>query len=404
MRLLAKQYRRLLVLGLLLLTVAQVLPYHIPFDTPDFPGLAPEHHERFAEAARFNAPIRWSSLAGDLTLFPLVALLMYSGWAARVENRHAEGRNRWPAIIGFFAFLFVVLFLFRLPGLFRQQLHWQAYGISKLSTPAWVLLVLKAQAIPAFKFLATNVLIFCFMSIAPRRWWIITALFLFLLYHVVPEVTGLTKPLDPVETTTPLESGALSETLQAVARQSGRECTFMVSDESQRSERINIHVTGKLGREYVVFTDNWIRKVPIEESAAAMAHELGHLVTRHITAPLSKTLGLLGSLLIMGLVARLHPVSPGHRLQAILCMLILAHAVSMLTRPALAALNRYQEHEADIYALALMQNPEALEKVLLRTGKANLVNWRNPLWHRLYTGSYPDLAKRVSVCRSWKPR
>ena len=178
----------------------------------------------------------------------------------------------------------------------------------------------------------------------------------------------------------------------------------MVSDESRRSKVMNAYVTGKLGREYVVFSDNWLAEVPAEESAAALAHELGHLVTRHITAPLDKVLGLLGSFLVLGLVARLHPVIPGQRLRAILFVVIISQVVSMASRPALAALNRYQEREADAYALQLTQDPVALERVLLRIAKTNHVSWQMPRGLYAYTASHPDLAMRVAACRSWKPR
>lgn len=390
--------------SLIFFLVAQVLPYALDFPPPDLSGLDSEHHARFIEAEQFNAPIRWCSISRDLVVFPLVFLLLAGGWAERWELKHDRGLRRWPAILGFLLALFLVFFAATLPGRFMQFRHWQVFGLSHLDGPAWMLLVLKSQVIPLFKFMAANLLIFCFMGLLPRRWWMAAAGMLFLLFHLLPELTGLTRPLDPVEETVPMEAGPYREALESVAAKAQRPCSFMVLDESRRSEIMNAYVMGKLGREYVVFSDTWLAKVPVEESAAALAHELGHLQTRHITTPLNKTLGLLGSFLILGLVARLHPVIPGQRLRAILFMVIISQMVSMLSRPALAALNRYQEREADAYALQLTQDPVALERVLVRTAKANLEGWQTPRWLYAYAASYPDLAMRVAACRSWKPR
>ena len=81
-------------------------------------------------------------------------------------------------------------------------------------------------------------------------------------------------------------------------------------------------------------------------------------------------------------------------------MVIISQMVSILSRPALAALNQHQEREADAYALQLTQDPVALERVLLRIAKANLGGWQMPRGLYVYTASHPDLAMRVATCRS----
>lgn len=392
-------HRMLIGIGLLTCLAAQVLPYYLPVTLPTLDGLDPTHHARFIAAEAFNAPIRWAAIGRELAIFPLVIGLMLAGWGKRWELDDAAGPRRWSHLLIFLLILYAALFAVTLPGRYLQFRHWLAFDLSHLSTPMWTLLVLKSQAIPLVKFIATNFLAYCFMSLLPRRWWLAMAAMLFLLFHAIPEVIGLTQPRDPIEQTVPMEPGPYREKLEAIAAKADRTCSFMVSDESERSGIMNAHVTGKLGREYVVFTDNWMREVPADESAAAMAHELGHLVTRHITTPVNFALGLLGSILILGLVARFHSVRPGHRLQAMLLMVLMTQTISLLSRPALAALNRYQEREADAYALRMISDGEQLEQVLIRTAKANLETWQTPRWYYLYMASYPDLAKRVAACR-----
>ena len=145
----------------------------------------------------------WLLLAGKyISIEPQTVLKRLTGFLVALvlkeTARQSIAECRW---------IFLVLFAATFPGRFMQFRHWQVFGLSHLDGAAWMLLVLKSQLVPLFKFMAANLLIFCFMGMLPRRWWMAAAGMLFLLFHLLPELTGLTRPLDPVEETVPMEAG-----------------------------------------------------------------------------------------------------------------------------------------------------------------------------------------------------
>ena len=394
--------------GLLLcLIVAQVLAFRweAQFD-PAGLELAPEFVESFREAEAYNRSREWAGLWYRLAGLPAVGLVLAGGWALAVGRRYARSRWRWPMRIAFLAGYLVwmraVGFPFALLA-FRQD---QAFGITPLSTAEWLRIGALAAIVPVALFFARQVLIYCCMPLLGRRWWWGTPLLLFVIFLVVPEVLSRTRPLDPVETLTPLEDPAMREALDEISGRVGMDLDYYVVDQSKRSRRMNMYVTGRMGREYVVLTDTLAEALTPPEAAAIMAHEILHQHRRTATMLRGKAMALVVAWLIYGLVHRREgtgAIQPDRRLQVLVWLILFASLVGWVYRPVGCWINRAEERAADAYALEVTRDPDALADALLKVSQANLSPYDVPRWAYLLGSSHPTVRERLAEIRAWAP-
>ena len=380
--------------------VAQVLPFLLPCD----PGPLPPEAERLAEGTCYARPLAPAALAQRLTACFGLGLLLLSGWPAAVERRWGGGRLRWPARLLFLAAVFAWLYVLGTPFAVAKFMHMRAFGLSELTAAGWWRIKALSLPVPVVKFLLANLLVYCCLPLFGRRWWIAAAALTLLLFHLLPEALSLRQPLDPVETLTPLEAGPFREALQDTAVQAGAELDYYVVDQSERSRHVNMYLTGRVGREYVVITDNLFGYLSPAEAAAILAHELGHGETRHLTVPLLKVLAALELVLVLGLVhlvqGRRAVVDP-FRLRTLVLIMLAGRLLAFGFSPVTAGLTRYRERTADRYALDLTGRPEAFVEALYVTSEVNLVPYELPAWVYWMSATHPSVKSRVAAARAW---
>ena len=382
--------------------VMQVWPFFRPFE----PGPLPPEAQMLAQAERYAHPIPLAALAVRASMFLGLGLVLISGWAVAVERRWGNGRWRWPARILFLAGVYAWLWLLAAPFSVASHVHMGAFGLTNLTWPAWLKVVALGVPVPFATYLMGYLLIYCCMPILGRRWWLGAALLVLVVFHLAPEWVSRAQPIDPVEDLVRLEKGPHHLALTDVAAEAGADLDFYVVDQSKRSNQVNMYLTGRLGREYVVLTDTLIEQLTPAEAAVILAHELGHEATRHITVPVKKGLAVLRLLLALGLVHLVlgrRAVIPVERLQALLLVMLALRLVALAFLPVSSALTRYRERQADIVALEQTGEPEVFAQAVLKTAERNLEPYELPRWVYWLSATHPSVKERLAAARAWAP-
>ena len=375
------------------LIVAQAIPFYLLAQP------APINPEEV-----YTQPIYYGKLLRTLIPLPAFILLLRSGIALRLEQRFATHPTRWLVRGGFILAVFCLFDLFEMPYWTTYHQHNNDFGLSHIPHAEWLKNYALQKIIPYTKSLLMYLLVFCAMPLFGKRWWIGAAVLVFVLYSVLPEVLSRKIPIDLVEHVTPMEPGPHRDALEQIAQDAARPLTLLTLDQSERSGTVTMYLTGKIGREYLVVSDTWLEKMNPAQSAAAVAHELGHLKTRHITVPAHKVLALFFFAAAMLIVHRHYggkAPEPAQRLHIVLAVLFAVYLGAQLKRPIAHAITRYQERTADAYALELTKSPQAFREALLTTAEINLEPNRHPNWAYFLWSSHPSLEKRLAFCEKW---
>jgi Zn-dependent protease with chaperone function len=181
---------------------------------------------------------------------------------------------------------------------------------------------------------------------------------------------------------------------------------------SDETRQVNAFVTGFGGTKRIVLWDTLVDRMEPDEVLAVVGHEIGHYVLRHtltiiLTATLLVTLSLYAVHRVAGwMIARHHRRFGFDRLDdvASLPLLALVGGIVMLAAtPAALALSRWQEREADRFALEITRDNAAAARAFVRLQQDNLAVPRTGLLFRLWRGSHPDLADRIEFANRYAP-
>ena len=400
---------RWLVVILVCLVICTCIPYSLNFEPDTLPSDIPSAvAQRFKQADQYIWPkiivSRLRTIVNILAIYLVVASLV----AVRLEVRYGQDPlRRWPVRIGFLLLLYLGLYGLSLPSLFRGFFHSQSFGITHLTFPAYLKILMVSVPTGLAIFLLKYLLVFCCMAIFRSRWWLASAVAVCLLFQIIPEIVSRKVPIDPVTSFSELPDGAVREAMQDVTTRAGQDgIEFLVEDRSARATTANMYMTGRVGREYVVMTDTLLQTLSPCEIAGVFAHELGHKVTRPITVPLNMTIGiakLLCVFYIIHLVHRRRMIPERSRLQAMVHIMLVVKMASQVIHPFSCAIHRFQEREADTYALELMGDPDCFRGALHKIGSMNLEPYSLPDWVYYTSASHPVMRERLQMTARWSP-
>jgi Zn-dependent protease with chaperone function len=290
--------------------------------------------------------------------------LAFTGLSARMRDLATRiGRNRFLAV-GLYVILYLaVVFAINLPLSFYQgfiRLH--AYELSNQTLGKWVHDAAVRLGVAMSAGFALTWVPYGLMARFPRSWWLIMGLlsvpFLF--------ATMLVTPLwiDPMfNEFGPMKDKALERRILDLAARAEIEGSrvFEVA-KSVDTRAMNAYVTGVFGSKRIVLWDTLLAKLDPPEVLTVMGHEMGHYKLGHVTRSI-----WMGALVVLAglffvdragrrLIARYSPRLGFDRLSDIASVplvLMLMHVSSLFLTPVALAYSRYQEHEADRYALDL---------------------------------------------------
>lgn len=345
----------------------------------------------------------------------LPAVVLFSGLSARLRNvASGNGRWGWFVTVALFVPLYMLLVaLIDLPLVFYQgyvRLH--AYGLSNQTLAKWARDHFLALAVDAGVGVLVGWGVYALLRRAPRRWWLWTALgsipFLLLGMLVMPIW------IDPLfNDFGPMKDKGLERSILNLAEKAGIASgrVFEVN-KSEDTKAVNAYVTGFLGSKRIVLWDTLLAKLNEREVLFVMAHEMGHYVLGHVVR--SILLSFVVTLIGLYFVNRTaHALIDRFRARlgfadladvaSVPLILTLLHVATLFLMPVAMAYSRYQEHEADRFALDLTRMKHSGATAFVKLQQENLGNPRPGWVYRTFRASHPSIGERIDFCNAYRP-
>jgi STE24 endopeptidase len=245
-----------------------------------------------------------------------------------------------------------------------------------------------------------------------KRWWLalwLGSIPLILLLVVVQPVI-----LDPIfNKFVPLQNAELRAKLLALASRAGIEGGNVYQvDKSKQTKTMNAYVNGIGPTKRIVMWDTLLAKMTDDEVLGVMGHEMGHYVMKHMWKGLAFYLAI--SLGILYLAQQLHDRGlrrwgnrwgirgPGDPASLPWLFLVIG-VISFILTPVLASYSRSMEHDADIFALELTRDNEALASAFVKLAEGSKQYPAPHPFIEFWRYTHPSIARRIVFALNYKP-
>ncbi len=176
---------------------------------------------------------------------------------------------------------------------------------------------------------------------------------------------------------------------------------------SEKSRKANAALTGLGNTRRIILADTLLDHYSPDEIEAVLAHELGHHVHRHIL----KSIGVQALTTFVGFwaanwalhdsVDRLHMFETLSDFANLPLLALLASFLGFLAMPALNAYSRFNERQADRYALTAIPKVAPFISSMNKLAEQNLAE-RNPSrWVEWWFHSHPSISRRIAAAEAW---
>jgi Zn-dependent protease with chaperone function len=309
----------------------------------------------------------------------------------------------------------LALFVLSLPrALYSGYIVEHQYGLSTQTFWAWLLDDLKELGANWVAFGLTGLvgLMLWVISRSPRRWWLwLAAATLPLLL-----VSTLLQPLvfDPLfNKFTPLRDPQLGRRILALAERAGIPARHVYQvDRSKQTRRYNAYVTGFGASQRIVLWDTILDGMKQDEILSIMGHEMGHYRLAHVWKGIAlywmlsfillwaSSLAMSAALRRYGARWRVRGLSDLAALPLLLATVTIA---SFLAEPAVNAISREIEHEADVFGIEVTRDNDAAARAFIKLASQNRSNPEPALWVKWLLYSHPPIIERVRFAVTYRP-
>jgi STE24 endopeptidase len=320
------------------------------------------------------------------------------GW---LSARGLAGAHRFAAFLATLTAATAVLELpFSLYGTFALE---QRFGFNRTTPALWLKDRAKGVLLAAALGLPLLYATWAFFALTGRAWWL--WLFAFLAAVQIALVWLYPTFIAPLfNRFTPLPEGPLRARLEAMARAAGFATRGLyVMDASRRSGHSNAYFTGFF-RPRIVLFDTLVEQMTVDETAAVLAHEIGHYQARHVHRRLALGLAVqLASLWVLSVLVRWPPLFAAFgfaapTLEAAVALASLCGgAFTFFLAPLSSLVSRRHEYEADRRSVAIARAPQALRSALVKLNGENLSNLHPHPWYSAWHYSHPTLLERLAA-------
>jgi STE24 endopeptidase len=365
----------------------------------DTSGLDPHQYfsqhslDRAASYTRGVEVLWLSSTAATLAALVVLARVL----PARVRSI-GLGRIGSAVIVGMV--LIVGLWFLGLPFSFAElwwQHHW---GLGPFDIPAWLSGQWSLLAPAAISALATIVLL---VGLAGRfrRWWLVATPIVVVIAAFFAFVSGWLA----AGSSHPLRNPQLAADAQRMERLEHVTGTpVRVQDVSKWTDQANAFTAGFGPSTHVIVWDTLLDgRFTRGEKVAVIAHELGHVRSRHIIKAIGWTaLVVLPALWILALATRRRGgVGEPANLPYVILVLTV---IGLLAAPFQNVVSRRYEAEADWRSLNATRDPASARKLFQTFERTSLDNPDPPTWDYLWLETHPTLAQRIAMVEQWRKR
>ena len=285
---------------------------------------------------------------------------------------------------------------FSLADLWWQH-HW---GLGPFDIFAWLGGQWSLLAPAAISALATIVLL---VGLAGRfrRWWLVATPVVVLIAAFFVFVSGWLS----ASGTHPLRNAQLAADARRMERIEHVTGTpVSVQDVSAWTDQANAFTSGFGPSTHVVLWNTLLDgRFTRGEEVAVIAHELGHVRSRHIIKGIGWTaLVVLPTLWLLALATRRRG-GVGDPANLPFAILVLA-VIGLLTAPIQNVVSRRYEAEADWRSLNATRDPVSERKLFQSFERTSLDDPSPPTWDYLWLETHPTLAQRIAMVEAWKQR
>jgi STE24 endopeptidase len=281
------------------------------------------------------------------------------------------------------------------------DLWWQSHwGLGPFDVLSWLAAQWSTLGPEAIFAMATIVLL---VGLAGRfrRWWLVAWPVVVAFAAFFAFVSGWIA----AAASHPLHDPALSADVVRLERAEHVQGTpVRVEDVSSWTDQANAFTAGFGPSTHVVVWDTVLdERFSRAEQDVVIAHELGHVRSRHIPKAIGWTaLLVLPTLWLLALATRRRGGvgDPANLPYVILVLTIL----SLLTAPVQNAVSRRYEAEADWRALNATRDPAADASLFQQFGRTSLEEPNPPLLDYVWLENHPTLAQRIAMAQAWRAR
>jgi STE24 endopeptidase len=365
------------------------------------------------EARRYNRIHRWLGMADMFIGFALLVALLATGWTARLRDwsYHLGSQHYFFAIFLYVLMFSVIMKALGAPLDFYGYRTERQYNLSNQKLGAWLWYELKGWLLGLVMTTLFVEIVYAIIRIAPQKWWIIAwAVFVGLFLLIMQLAPVLLFPI--FYKFEPLNNDGLRERLTRLGERAGTKVRGVYEWKlSEKSKKANAALMGIGATRRIILADTLLQNYSDDEIEAVLAHELGHHVRRHILKGILMQVGI--TLFGFWLTDQVLRYALGHgwfpaldpRLYdfANLPLIILvATVLGFLLMPALNAISRAHEREADLYAWENIASIEPFVTAMTKLADQNLAERTPSRFVEWFFESHPSIQKRVSAAEAWE--
>jgi len=284
------------------------------------------------------------------------------------------------------------------------------YNLSNQKMRSWLWDELKGWLVGLVMGTVFVEVVYAIIRIAPQRWWMIAwAVFVGMFLLIVQLAPVVLFPL--FYKFEPLNNDSLRDRLTRLGERAGARVRGVYEWKlSEKSKKANAALMGMGRTRRIILADTLLQNYSEDEIEAVLAHELGHHVRRHIVKGILMQVGitffgfwLTNEVLRYALAHDWFPVlDPRLYDFANLPLIILvATVLGFLLMPALNALSRQHEREADLYAWESIPAIGPFVTAMQKLADQNLAERTPSRFVEWFFESHPSIQKRVAAAETW---
>ncbi len=362
------------------------------------------------EARRYNRTRRWLGIADFAVGFVFLVVLLVTGWSGWLRDQaYRMGGGNYSLSV--FMYLLLLLVISKALGIGLDLYGFRLERQYKLSTQrfrSWAWDEIKGFLVGLV--LGTVVVELLYFTIRqwPQNWWMLAWLLFMILFIVMAQLAPVV--LFPIfYKFEPLENEDLRRRLVMLSQRAGTRVRGVYRWKlSEKSKKANAALTGLGATRRIILADTLLDNYTPEEIEAVLAHELGHHVHRHIL----KSILVQAAITLAGFWAAnwiLHYAIERQLFEFVeisdfanLPLLALVSVVlSFLLMPALNAYSRFNERQADRYALESTASVEPFISAMNKLAEQNLAERTPSKWVEWFFHSHPSISRRLAAAEEW---
>ncbi|MEQ1552154.1 M48 family metallopeptidase [Sphingorhabdus sp.] len=368
-------------------------------------ALGPEALQKAADyTSASHWMLLWGLLASAMVTWIVVRLGILDKLSAKLEKRGWALRTWLVGVV-----YFLVYAIINLPwGIYEEWGFEKSYGRTSQSLGDFLMQDAIGTVITALVGALFFLGIYALIRKAGKRWWLWSG-------GLAAFAGAATMILSPVlieplfNEYKPLQEGPVKAALVGMAGEAGIPADrIFVYDGSRQSNNFTANVSGLFSSKRIAISDVALKGASIDEVKAVTGHEIGHYVSGHIWRMVG-VLVLLAMVLFF-LADRLFPrfarlFGSNAQIGDPVGLPILIFTVGFLglfAQPAMNAVIRQGEREADNYSLKHVNLPDALASALVKTAE-----YRYPRPSALQEAlfyTHPSVEWRVRNAMEWKAK